>query len=152
MPISITTSKPIDRKALIGKVLRTANYRVSTEDVQDFMGVMPKPSGSTEKAPQIAPPTFAPLVAVLGLLRTFDWSADFEFDYRDGTAMFGEQSIEFHRPLYVNEEVEISAMINDVYEKSGRQKFDVVQLAFKIKGDRDGQLVMTGKQSYILFK
>jgi hydroxyacyl-ACP dehydratase HTD2-like protein with hotdog domain len=66
--------------------------------------------------------------------------------------MFGEQSIEFHRPLYVNEEVEISAMINDVYEKSGRQKFDVVELAFKIKGDRDGQLVMTGKQSYILFK
>ena len=43
-------------------------------------------------------------------------------------------------------------MINDVYEKSGRQKFDVVQLAFEIKGDRDGQLVMTGKQSYILFK
>ena len=152
MPISAVTSMPVDRKTLIGKVLRTARYRVSIEDVQDFVGVMPKSSEATEEAPEVAPPTFAPLVAVLGLLRTFDWSTDFQFDYRDGTAMFGEQFIDFHRPLYVDEEVEINAVINDVYEKSGRQKFDVVQLAFEIKGDRDGQLVMTGKQSYILFK
>ena len=61
-------------------------------------------------------------------------------------------SIEYHRPLYVGEEVEISAVISDVYEKTGRQTFDVVQLAFTIKGDWDGDSIMTGKQSYILFK
>ena len=58
----------------------------SIEDVQDFVGVMPKSSEATEEAPEVAPPTFAPLVAVLGLLRTFDWSTDFQFDYRDGTS------------------------------------------------------------------
>lgn len=137
---------------LIGKVLRTAHYRISNVDVEDFIGVIANSPDRSEPLPQIAPPSFAPLVAVLGLLRTFDWSTDFHFDYRDGTAMFGEQFIEFHRPLHVNEEVEISAVINDVYEKTGRQKFDVVQLAFEIKGDWDGELVMTGRQSYILFK
>lgn len=113
---------------------------------------MSDPNDFVAEAQHVAPPSFAPLVAVLGLLRTFDWKTDFWFDYRDDTAMFGEQFIEYRRPLYVGEEVEISAVISDVYEKTGRQTFDVVQLAFTIKGDWDGDSVMTGKQSYILFK
>ena len=132
--------------------MRTAHYRVSCEDVRDFLGVMPDHHDFVAEAQHAAPPSFAPLVAVLGLLRTFDWGTDFWFDYRDGTAMFGEQSIQYHRPLYVGEEVEISAVISDVYEKTGQNTFDVVQLAFTIKGDWDGEITMTGKQSYILFK
>ena len=76
----------------------------------------------------------------------------FCFDYRSGTAMFGEQSIEYHRPLYVGEEVKVRATVQDVYEKKGRNTFDVVEVAFVINGDWDGDCVMTGNQSYILFK
>ena len=89
---------------------------------------------------------------MLGLLKTFDWQDDFLFDYRTGTAMFGEQSIEFHRPLLVGESVAISAAISDVYEKQGKQKFDVVEVTFDIKGSEGGDLLMSGRQSYILFK
>ena len=152
MTILTTQPQVADRKALIGKPLRTAHYHVSCEDVGDFLGVMSDPNDFVAEAQHVAPPSFAPLVAVLGLLRTFDWKTDFWFDYRDGTAMFCEQFIEYHRPLYVGEEVEISAVISDLYEKTGRQTFDVVQLAFTIKGDWDGDSIMTGKQSYILFK
>ena len=152
MTISSTTSQVADRKALIGKTLRTAHYRVSCEDVSDFLGVMSDPYDYVAEAQHVAPPSFAPLVAVLGLLRTFDWASDFWFDYRDGTAMFGEQSIQYHRPLYVGEEIEISAVISDVYEKTGQNTVDGVQLAFTIKGDWDGDITMTGKHSYILFK
>ena len=136
----------------MGSEMCIRDSRISCEDVSDFLGVMSDSHDFVAEAKHVAPPSFAPLVAVLGLLRTFDWGTDFWFDYRDGTAMFGEQSIQYHRPLYVGEEVEISAVISDVYEKTGQNTFDVVQLAFIIKGDWDGEITMTGKQSYILFK
>jgi len=89
---------------------------------------------------------------VLGLLKTFDWGDDFLFDYRTGTAMFGEQSIEFHRPLRVGESVTISAAISDVYEKQGKRRFDVIEVSFQISGSEEGDRLMSGQQSYILFK
>ena len=89
---------------------------------------------------------------VLGLLKTFDWQEDFLFDYRTGTAMFGEQAIEFHRPLLVGESVAISAAISDVYEKQGKQTFDVIEITFDIKSREEADLLMSGQQSYILFK
>ena len=150
-----------DRTALIGRPLRAANYTVSEVDVNDFLGVVAEPdfaptdgaeSGAETASGRLAPPSFAPFVAVLGLLKTFDWQDDFLFDYRTGTAMFGEQSIEFHRPLLVRESVAISAAISDVYEKQGKQKFDVVEVTFDIKGSEEGDLLMSGRQSYILFK
>jgi hydroxyacyl-ACP dehydratase HTD2-like protein with hotdog domain len=79
-------------------------------------------------------------------------SEDFLFDYRTGTAMFGEQSIEFHRPLVVGESVAISAAISDVYEKQGKQTFDVIEVIFDIMSLEEGDLLMSGQQSYILFK
>ena len=150
-----------DRTALIGRPLRAATYTVSEVDVKDFLGVVAESDfvpadgsegGAEAEAGRMAPPSFAPFVAVLGLLKTFDWQDDFLFDYRTGTAMFGEQSIEFHRPLLVGESVAISAAISDVYEKQGKQKFDVVEVTFDIKGSEEGDLLMSGRQSYILFK
>ena len=150
-----------DRTALIGRPLRAATYTVSEVDVNDFLGVVAEPdfaptggskSGAAAASGRLAPPSFAPFVAVLGLLKTFDWQDDFLFDYRTGTAMFGEQSIEFHRPLLVGESVSISAAISDVYEKQGKQTFDVVEVTFDIKRREDGDLLMSGQQSYILFK
>ena len=151
----------VNRTALIGRPLRAATYTVSEVDVKDFLGVVAESDfvpadgsegGAEAEAGRMAPPCFAPFVAVLGLLKTFDWQDDFLFDYRTGTAMFGEQSIEFHRPLLVGESVAISAAISDVYEKQGKQKFDVVEVTFDIKGSEGGDLLMSGRQSYILFK
>ena len=151
----------VDRTALIGRPLRAANYTVSEVDVNDFLGVVAEPNfaptdgsgGSAEEAKgRLVPPSFAPFVAVLGLLKTFDWQDDFLFDYRTGTAMFGEQSIDFHRPLLVGQPVAISAEISDVYEKQGKQAFDVVEVTFDIKSREEGDLLMSGQQSYILFK
>ena len=151
----------VDRTALIGRSLRGATYTVSEVDVNDFLGVVAEPdfaptdgseSAAGAASGHLAPPSFAPFVAVLGLLKTFDWQKDFLFDYRTGTAMFGEQSIEFHRPLLVGESVAISAVISDVYEKQGKQTFDVVEVTFDIKRREEGDLLMSGQQSYILFK
>ena len=151
----------VDRTALIGRPLRAANYAVSAVDVNDFLGVVAEPnfaptdgseSSAEEVTGRLAPPSFAPFVAVLGLLKTFDWQDDFLFDYRTGTAMFGEQSIDFHRPLLVGQSVAISAVISDVYEKQGKQTFDIVEVTFDIKTGEEGELLMSGQQSYILFK
>jgi len=151
----------VDRTALIGRPLRAANYTVSEVDVNDFLGVVAEPdfgpadgseSAAAVASGRLAPPSFAPFVAVLGLLKTFDWQDDFLFDYRTGTAMFGEQSIAFHRPLLLGESVAISAVISDVYEKQGKQTFDVVEVTFDIKRREAGDLLMSGQQSYILFK
>lgn len=151
----------VDRTALIGRPLRAATYTVSEVDVNDFLGVVAEPNfaptdgsgGSAEEAKgRLVPPSFAPFVAVLGLLKTFDWQEDFLFDYRTGTAMFGEQSIEFHRPLMVGQSVAITALVSDVYEKQGKQTFDVVEVTFDIKTGEEGELLMSGQQSYILFK
>jgi len=135
----------VDRTTLIGRSLRSATYTVTEVDVNDFLGVVDEPefvavsneSGLGEatvtatEAVRLAPPSFAPFVAVLGLLKTFDWQEDFLFDFRTGTAMFGEQSIQFHRPLRVGESVAIAASISDVYEKQGKSRFDVIEVAFK---------------------
>lgn len=157
----------VNRTALIGRPLRAATYTVSEVDVNDFLGVVAEPEliaadaakgsasvegGGVTAFPRTVPPSFAPFVAVLGLLKTFDWQDDFLFDYRTGTAMFGEQSIEFHRPILVGESVAISAAISDVYEKQGKQTFDVVEVTFEIKTGEEGELLMSGQQSYILFK
>ena len=156
----------VDRKILIGRALRPATYTVTEVDVNDFLGVVEEPgfaatrndSGSSEVTTSakgvagLAPPSFAPFVAVLGLLKTFDWQDDFLFDYRTGTAMFGEQSIEVHRPLRVGESVAISAAISDVYEKQGKRRFDVIEVSFQISGSEEEERLMSGQQSYILFK
>ena len=151
----------VDRTALVGRPLRAANYTVSEVDVNDFLGVVAEPNvaptdgsgGSAEEVTgRLVPPSFAPFVAVLGLLKTFDWQDDFLFDYRTGTAMFGEQAIEFHRHLLVGESVAISAAISDVYEKQGKQTFDVIEVTFDIKSRVEGDLLMSGQQSYIRVK
>ena len=156
----------VDRRTLIGRALRPATYTVTEVDVNDFLGVVDEPgfaatrnessssemTASAKGTARLAPPSFAPFVAVLGLLKTFDWQDDFLFDYRTGTAMFGEQSIEFHRPLRVGESVAISAAISDVYEKQGKRRFDVIEVSFQISGSEEGDRLMSGQQSYILFK
>ena len=72
----------VNRAALIGRPLRAAPYTVSEVDVKDFLGVVAESDfvpadgsegGAEAEAGRMAPPSFAPFVAVLGLLKTFDW-------------------------------------------------------------------------------
>jgi acyl dehydratase len=149
-----------DRKTLIGKKFRPVRYVISPEDIHDYLPV----AGEDHQAflsdegarasgyeRRVIPPSFAPFVAVLGLLRSFDWEKDFFLDYRTGTAMFGEQELEYLRPLYVGETLTIQGTVVDVYEKQGKRAFDVAQVKFTAT-DENGALAFQGMQSYILFK
>ena len=48
--------------------------------------------------------------------------------------------------------MDISAAISDVYEKQGKRRFDVIEVSFQISGSEEGDRLMSGQQSYILFK
>jgi acyl dehydratase len=85
------------------------------------------------------------------MLRSFDWEKDFFLDYKTGTAMFGEQELEYLRPLYVGEILTIQGTVVDVYEKQGKRLFDVAKVSVKAT-DESGGIAFQGALSYILFK
>ncbi len=148
-----------DRKTLIGKGLREVKYVINEDDLREYLPVCEEdhPAFFSDADAQAAgyqrrviPPSFAPHIAVLVLLRAFDW-ADFFFDYKTGTAMFGEQELEYLRPLYVGETLTIQSAVADVYEKQGKRTFDVVTVQFSA-ADQQGAAVFRGSQAYVLFK
>ena len=148
-----------DRKTLIGKVLREAKYVINEDDLREYLPVCAEdhPAFFSDAGARAAgyerrviPPSFAPHIAVLVLLRAFDW-ADFFFDYKTGTAMFGEQELEYLRPLYAGETLTIQSSVADVYEKQGKRTFDVVTVQFSAT-DQRGAAVFRGSQAYLLFK
>ena len=65
--------------------------------------------------------------------------------------MFGEQELEYLRPLYVGETLTIRAEIVDVYEKQGKRTFDVIQVSVTATDEAE-TVAFRGAQSYILFK
>ena len=154
---SVTTP---ERTRLIGRTLSTVRYTIREDDIQDYLPV----AGEEQAAflndegaraagyeRRVIPPSFAPFVAVQALLRSFDWEKDFLFNYRTGTAMFGEQELEYLRPLYVGETLTIRAEVADVYEKQGKSTFDVIQVRFTATDETEAA-AFQGAQSYILFK
>jgi acyl dehydratase len=149
-----------ERKTLIGKVFPAVRYVIAEEDIRIYLPVAGEahPAFLSDEGARavgydrrVIPPSFAPYIAVLGLLRAFDWAKDFYLDYKTGTAMFGEQELEYCRPLYVGEALTIQGAVADVYEKQGKRPFDVVQVRFTATDER-GELAFRGVQSYILFK
>ena len=149
-----------DRKALIGNVFPPVRYVISEDDIRDYLPVVGEEHAAFRDEAgaraagyerRVIPPSFAPYIAVLGLLRSFDWEKDFYLDYKTGTAMFGEQELEYFRPLYVGETLTIQGSVTDVYEKHGKRTFDVGQVGFTAT-DEDGNIAFRGVQSYILFK
>jgi acyl dehydratase len=148
-----------DRKTLIGKVLPDVKYIINEDDLRAYLPVCEEDhpaffSDAGARASgyerRVIPPSFAPHVAVLVLLRAFDWK-DFFFDYKTGTAMFGEQALEYLRPLYAGETLTIHSSVADVYEKQGKRTFDVVTVKFSAT-DQQGAATFRGSQAYILFK
>jgi acyl dehydratase len=149
-----------DRKTLIGRTFPAVKYVINEDDIRDYLPVAGEehPAFRSDEEARAAgyerrviPPSFAPLVAILGMLRSFDWERDMYLDYKTGTAMFGEQELEYLRPLYVGEAVTIQGTVVDVYEKQGKRPFDVVQVKVTAT-DEGGAVAFQGAMSYILFK
>jgi acyl dehydratase len=149
-----------DRKTLIGRVFPDVTYVINEQDINDYLPVAEERHSAfvNDEGARAAgyqrraiPPSFAPYIAVLGLLRAFDWERDFYLDYKTGTAMFGEQELEYLRPLYVGEKLTVHSAIADVYEKKGKRTFDVAQVKFTVTDESD-TVVIQGAQSYIIFK
>ncbi len=149
-----------DRTCLIGRAPSPVHYTIREDDIQDHLPVAGEEQAAfpSDEAAQAAgyerraiPPSFAPFVAVQALLRAFDRERDFLFDYRTGTAMFGEQELEYLRPLYADETLTVRSAVADVYEKTGKRAFDVIQVRFTAK-DAAEVVAFQGVQSYILFK
>ena len=149
-----------DRKTLIGKTFPDVRYILSEDDIKDYLPVSEDDSPAFVSdegarvlgyARRVIPPSFAPYVTVIGLLRAFDWEKDFYLDYKTGTAMFGEQELEYLRPLYVGETLTVHSGVTDVYEKQGKRTFDVAKVTFSVTDEHD-EVVIRGAQSYIIFK
>ena len=149
-----------DRKTLIGRTFPAVKYVINEDDIRDYLPVAGEehPAFVSDEGARAAgyerrviPPSFAPHIAVLGMLRSFDWEKDFFLDYKTGTAMFGEQELEYLRPLYVGETLTIQGTVVDVYEKQGKRRFDVAQVSVKIT-DGEGAVAVRGALSYIIFK
>lgn len=149
-----------DRKTLIGKVFPDVTYILNEQDIATYLPVLEEqhPAVVSDAGAQavgyarrVIPPSFAPYVTIIGLLRAFDWERDFYLDYKTGTAMFGEQELEYLRPLYVGETLTVHSSVADVYEKKGKRTFDVAQVAFTVT-DESQAVVIRGAQSYIIFK
>jgi N-terminal half of MaoC dehydratase len=149
-----------DRKTLIGRMFPAVTYVINEDDIKDYLPVAGEEHPafrSDEEAHtagyvrRVIPPSFAPYIAILGMLRSFDWEKDFFLDYKTGTAMFGEQELEYLRPLYVGEILTIQGTVVDVYEKQGKRLFDVAKVSVKVT-DAQGAIAVQGALSYILFK
>jgi acyl dehydratase len=149
-----------DRKTLIGRKFPPVTYVINEDDIKDYLPVAgedhPAFRGEEEARAagyerRVIPPSFAPYIAILGMLRSFDWEKDFFLDYKTGTAMFGEQELEYLRPLYVGETLTIQGTVVDVYEKQGKRLFDVAKVSVKVT-DAQGAIAVQGALSYILFK
>jgi acyl dehydratase len=149
-----------DRKTLIGRTFPAVTYVINEEDIKDYLPVAGEDHSAflSDEAARAAgyerrviPPSFAPYVAILGMLRSFDWERDMYLDYKTGTAMFGEQELEYLRPLYVGEAITMQGTVVDVYEKQGKRAFDVVKLKLTAT-DAANAVAFQGALSYILFK
>jgi acyl dehydratase len=149
-----------DRKVLIGKTFPAVKRVISEDDIKDYLPVAGEehPAFVNDAGARAAgyerrviPPSFAPFLAILGMLHSFDWKKDFFLDYRTGTAMFGEQELEYFRPLYVGETLTIQGTVSDVYEKQGKRVFDVAKVKVTATDER-GAVAFQGAMSYILFK
>src|SRR5207244_12672099 len=142
-------------RPLIGRTVPPVTEVISEGNVRDCLPVIGEdhPAFLSDDGARAAgyerrviPPSFAPFVA-LGLLRSFDWEKDFFLDYRTGTAMFGEQELEYLRPLYVGEALTVQGTVVDVYEKQGKRLFDVATVSGKVPG-ATGAIAVTGTLSY----
>ena len=149
----------VDRTNLVGRDLKVVTYTVRRDDVEDFLplvrygavpGVIEKMEESETASEFVIPPSFVPFVVCLTLLRAFDWERDFLFQYDTGTALFGEQELQYGRPLAIGDLLIVRSHISDVFQKRGKSLFDVIEVHFS-GSDATSLPVFSGAQSYLLF-
>ena len=148
----------MDRKELIGKAFPPIRCTTDEETVSAFMRV----TGDEHEAycsdagarksgyeRRVIPPSYGPCLALL--FRSFDWEKDFSLDLRTGTVVFGEQELEYGRPLHFNEVFMVQGTVVDVSEKKGKKLFDVITMKF-VAADEKGQTAFQGSYTLIIFK
>ena len=147
-----------DRRVLIGRTFPPIKCVIDEETMQSYLQVsgedMPAYQNDEEALAmgydrRIIPPSYGPFLALL--IRSFDWEKDFFLDFRTGTAVFGEQELEYLRPLYFGETLFVQGTVLDVLEKKGKKLFDVVKMKLTAT-DESGSIAFHGLLDYILFK
>jgi acyl dehydratase len=159
-PREVQFPMPVDRSGLVGRGFPPVRCVLDEENVCDYVRIADEahPAFLRDEDARAAgydrrviPPSLAPYFALSGLLRAIDWEKDFSLDYRTGTGMFGEQELEFLRPLYVGEALTIQGTVTAVVEKRGSKPFDLVTMVLSATDER-GAIAMRGTVAFILFK
>ena len=147
-----------DRRVLIGRTFPRIKCVIDEETMHSYLKVSGEdmPAYQNDEAAsamgydrRIIPPSYGPFLALL--IRSFDWKNDFFLDFRTGTAVFGEQELEYLRPLYFGETLFVQGTVLDVVEKKGKKLFDVVKMKLTAT-DESGSTAFHGLLDYILFK
>ena len=148
-----------DRKTLIGRVFPDVTYVINAQDINDYVPVAEESHAAfvddAGARRRVRTARDSSLVCSVyfhhWLVTRVRLGKRFYMDYKKDTAMFGEQELEYLRPLYVGETLTVHSAVSDVYEKKGKRTFDVAQITFTIT-DESGAVAMRGAQSYIIFK
>jgi len=146
------------RKILVGRKLRPVTFTIDKNSVHDFSRLVnetnavyfdPKAAALAGYPTCVVPPSYTQLVA-LAMIRSLDWKADLMLDWNTQTAMYGEQDLEYFRPLFYAEKLTVNAQISGVEHKAGKRTFDAVAIAIQVQ-DESGDLAMAGGIQLLLF-
>lgn len=141
----------LDRKRLIGNKLPTIDFKVSKDEVYNFLKIVEESLiGGEICEGQVIPPSFYPIVG-LSFLKAIDLGKELMADWAKDTIMHGEQGFEHYRPLLVGETLKIEGGITDVYEKKGKRPFDVITIE-SIGKDGKGTKVFLSISVILIFK
>lgn len=149
-----------DRRTLKGRTFPPVTRVIQEEDLRDFLEVTgeihpafedPESARTLGYQRRVIPPSFAPFVA-LGIIRSFDWDRDFLVDSRKGMpAIFGEQELEYLRPIYVGERLTIQSVVAEVLQKKSKRPFDLARVELTAT-DESGDPVLHGHMGFIFFR
>ncbi|MFC1823796.1 MaoC family dehydratase N-terminal domain-containing protein [Thermodesulfobacteriota bacterium] len=147
-----------DRKTLIGKTFPPIKCVIDEDDLNTYLRVTGEEhpayyhDADAQEAGykhRVIPPSYGPFLALL--FRSFDWGKDFLLDMRTGTVVFGEQELEYLRPICFGETLYVQGTVSDVFEKQGKKLFDVIVMNLTGK-DEKGNTAFQGALDYIIFK
>ena len=141
----------LDRKKLVGNKIPTIDFKVSKDEVYNFLRIVEEPlrNGKICEGKEI-PLSFYPIVG-LSFLKSIDLGKELMADWAKDTIMHGEQGFEHYRPLVVGETLKIDGEITDVYEKEGKRSFDVITIESVGKNEK-GEKVFLSRSIILIFK
>ena len=148
-----------DRRVLIGRTFPPIKCVIDEETIQSYLQISGEdmPAYQNDEAAlamgydrRIIPPSYGPFLALL--IRSFDWEKDFLVDSEKGMpAIYGEEEIEYLRPVHLGENLIIKSSIVDITQKMGKKAFDVARVRFNTVDYTDAD-VFRGEMTFILYK